>query len=216
MPSDDNPRWLTIKEAFERAVTNSILDHFTAIDLLGAGLSTGKLRGRAVELEPIMSADLFEPHSATPATKQSFSEIPPSLLENGRFGSGIFEEMEWSSPVAFQTDGGAYALHQLQVNRRDFDKLMRDSLSWDISGVMVGRSKNEHAWLQFIVSLVEIERDRRLTQKDFPSSADLLRELMEEIEFSGEPEKQLDERTFRPYVEGLWEILVRDPRSPTG
>jgi hypothetical protein len=212
MTKADPSQWLHIADALQWAIEGSVLNLFGASDIIEEGLQSGMLRTRASKVtyltgngytDPLQPEERMKPDVAAP------EELPASIWQNGQFSSNFFEEIESGNPVRFCVPNGYIALHGFQLNRRSFDKLMRDSLSWDVSGVMAGRSRKEHAWFRFLLEIVQMERNGELTMEHFPDHEVLLQRLEEELEIGDSPHATLDRRTMLRYVEGLWVRMVK-------
>lgn len=215
MTKPDPSQWIDISDALSKATAGSILSEFSASDVIEEGLVRGKLRARARKLE------FYDEDGDTHVLKVGkgidskdvvYEDVPKNTWNGGRFSAGFFEQLSSGVPVRFCTQQGYVAVSGLQLHRRGFDKLLRDALSWDVTGVMKGRSKNEHAWAQFLITAVSLERDGELTEQTFPDAKSLLARFVDELDVTDEEEKKLDPRTLRPYVEGLWRVLVRGHR----
>jgi hypothetical protein len=213
MAVEVRPRWLAIHEALNHLRDRSILNDFAAADLIEAGLGSGRLRARAEAFQVREgSGDVAQSTSRSKSARNTAtkSEIPGAMLEGCQFCSEFFEEVRSFKPIKFQASNTYSLVTGLELHRRDFDRLVRDDMSWDISGVMKGKTANEHAWLRFIIEILELESDNELNQEDFPSDTDLLKRIMGEIDSSDLESQKLDERTFRPFVQGIWATWVRN------
>jgi len=209
-----NVRWIDIAEAIERAKSGSFLDDFGAVDVIQHGLAQSKLRARAKKIE--LAGSKHEVFGSVPkADADGFTNVLPVLFANGTFSEDFFEEIMFEKAVRFQTDQTLASFSGLQVHLRDFGKLMRDTLTWEVAGVMRGRPRSEKAWMQFILTVVELERDGLLTEQQFPDSVTLKKTIADEMGMSGTDETELDVRTYGPYVDGLWTILVSGYKSPS-
>lgn len=205
------PKWIAIAYALKNITANSVLDDFAAADLIEDGLRRDKLRARAVRFE--VSVDEADSKPITPRTRTG-PDTPPSvkldksLFVDGRFGINFFEELSFSRHVTFYSEAGCVSFDRLEIHRKDFQKHIRNSLSWDIDGIMKGRPRKEVAWALFLIKMVRLERENRLNILNFPESKFLLNEIRDELEGIGIPKADLDERTIKPYIEALWNKLV--------